>query len=69
VEIDPATGEPVWGFPFEYLSVGESFFIPTLKPANMLYVIDTRAKDAKIRIKAFTSTKDGVLGVRVWRVA
>lgn len=69
MEIDPATGEPVWGLPFEYLSVGESFFVPTLKVAHMLYVIDTRAKDAKIRIKAYASTKDGVLGVRVWRIS
>lgn len=60
-------GEPVWGFPFEWMSIGQSFFIPTLKPATMLYVVDTRTKDAKVRIKAYTSMKDGVLGVRVWR--
>ena len=60
-------GEPVWGFPFEWMSIGQSFFIPTLKPATMLYVVDTRAKDAMVKIKAYTSMKDGVLGVRVWR--
>lgn len=60
-------GEPVWGFPFEWMSIGQSFFVPTLKPATMLYILDTRAKDAKVKIKAYTSMKDGVLGVRVWR--
>lgn len=69
METDPSTGEPVWGFPFEFMRVGESFFIATLKPAHMIYVIDRRSKDAKIRVKSFVSTKDGYLGVRVWRVA
>jgi hypothetical protein len=66
-EIDYTTGEPVWVFPFESMSVGDSFFIPTLKTANMLYVVDTRAKEAKIRVKAFVTVYDGILGVRVWR--
>jgi hypothetical protein len=68
MEIDPKTNEPVWAFPFDAMGVGDSFFVPTLQPANMLYVVDTRAKDAKIRIKAFTTIKEGYLGVRVWRV-
>lgn len=61
-------GEPVWGFPFEWMNIGQSFFIPTLKPAIMLYILDTRAKEAKVKIKAYTSMNDGVLGVRVWRI-
>jgi ethanolamine utilization microcompartment shell protein EutL len=60
--------EPVWLFPFEGMAVGESFFIPTLQPAQMIYVVDTRAKAAKVRVKALTSQKDGCLGVRVWRI-
>lgn len=68
MEIDPKTNEPVWLFPFEGMSVGDSFFIPTLHTANMLYVVDTRAKVAKVRVKAYATTKDGYLGVRVWRV-
>lgn len=68
MEIDQTTGEPVWAFPFEFMRVGESFFIATLKPAHMIYVIDTRAKDAKVKVKSYVSTKDGYLGVRVWRV-
>jgi hypothetical protein len=60
--------EPVWLFPFEGMSVGESFFIPTLQPARLLYVLDCRAKAAKVKIKSFTTSKDGYLGVRVWRL-
>jgi len=60
--------EPNWLLPFEALDIGESFFIPTLQPANMIYVIETRSKVAGVKIKSFTTTKDGYLGVRVWRV-
>lgn len=48
--------------------VGDSFFIPTLKPKEMLYILDTRAKIAKVKIKAYATTKDGMIGVRCWRV-
>jgi len=68
-EIDLKTNEPVWIFPFEGMDVGDSFFVPTLQTANMIYVIDCRAKAAKIRIKAFATIKDGCLGVRVWRIS
>jgi len=67
-EIDPTTKEPVWLFPFEGMRVGDSFFIPTLKTANMIYVVDTPAKAAKVKVRAYATTKDGYLGVRVWRV-
>jgi hypothetical protein len=60
--------EPVWLFPFEFMGVGESFFVPTLKPAEMIYIIDTRAKAAKVKVKAYAATKDGCIGVRVWRM-
>ena len=50
MEVEVVDNEPVWGFPFEWMSIGDSFFIPTLKPEEMLYVIDTRAKDAKVKI-------------------
>jgi hypothetical protein len=69
MEVEVVDNEPVWGFPFEWMSIGDSFFIPTLKPEEMLYVIDTRAKDAKVKIKAFITHNDGCLGVRAWRVA
>jgi hypothetical protein len=34
----------------------------------MHYIIDARSKAVGIRVKSFTSSKDGHLGVRVWRV-
>ena len=55
-------------FPFQGMEVGDSFFVPTLKPAEMIYIVDTRAKVAGFKIRAFTSQKEGYLGVRVWRV-
>lgn len=60
--------EPEWIFPFEGMEVGDSFFIPTLKIPEMLYVVDCRAKVAKVKVKAYASSKEGHLGVRVWRV-
>jgi hypothetical protein len=60
--------EPEWLFPYEYMLVGESFFIPTMRPAYMGYIIDTTSKKAGVKIKAFTRREDGVLGVRAWRV-
>jgi hypothetical protein len=60
--------EPEWVLPFEHMRVGESFFIPTLRPADMTYVIDTRAKVAEVRVKSYPAIKDGCLGLRVWRV-
>jgi hypothetical protein len=68
MSLDSKTNEPVWLLPFTYMGVGQSFFIPTLRPSNMIYVIDTRAKEDGIRIKAYVTMKDGFLGVRVWRI-
>jgi hypothetical protein len=59
--------EPEWLLPFEAMRIGDSFFIPTLKPAELIYIIDTRAKVAGVRVKSFTTIKDGHIGVRVWR--
>ena len=59
--------EPEWLFPFEGMGIGDSFFVPTLKPASMLYMIDNGAKRAQIRVKTYITTKDGCLGVRTWR--
>jgi hypothetical protein len=49
--------------------VGESFFIPTLRPAQMTYVADIAAKKSRIKVKIYTCEKEGHLGVRVWRTA
>lgn len=64
----PRMTEPEWLLPFDAMYVGDSFFIPTLKPAEMIYILDTRSKVAGVKIKAFATTKDGLLGVRCWRM-
>jgi ethanolamine utilization microcompartment shell protein EutL len=61
--------EPEWVFPFQGMNVGDSFFIPTLRPANLIYSADTAAKADRIRVVCFATTKHDCLGVRVWRIA
>ena len=61
--------EPEWLFPFDYMNIGESFFIPTLNTAEMVYAIECGAKRAKIKVKVYITTKKNHLGVRAWRVA
>ena len=61
-------GEPEWIFPFQIMKIGDSFFIPTLRPAYMRYAIDNGAKRVRIKVKIYTVTEEGYLGVRTWRV-
>jgi hypothetical protein len=49
--------------------VGDSFFIPTMKPAYLTYAADNAAKKSEVKVKIHTTTEDGVLGIRVWRVS
>jgi hypothetical protein len=60
--------EPEWVFPFEWMEVGNSFFIPTLHFAKLMFAIEEGAKRAGIRVKCYVSSKDNHLGVRAWRV-
>ena len=60
--------EPEWVFPFDAMEVGESFFIPTLRPSEMLYTIESGAKRADVRVKCYVTHKDNHLGVRAWRI-
>jgi len=60
--------EPTWIYPFAAMKIGDSFFVPTTKPAPQHYVIDTMAKDAGIKVRTFTTTHEGFLGVRAWRI-
>ena len=60
--------EPEWIFPFEVMEVGESFFIPTLRFAEMIYALDSGSKRAGIKVKSYITAKDGHVGVRTWRV-
>jgi len=50
------------------MEVGQSFFVPTLKPSPMIYAIESGAKRADVKIRAFVTMKDGCLGVRAWRI-
>jgi hypothetical protein len=60
--------EPEWILPFEAMKVGDSFFIPTLRPAELIYSIDCGAKRVGIKVKAYVTAKDEKLGVRAWRI-
>jgi ethanolamine utilization microcompartment shell protein EutL len=60
--------EPEWVLPFEGMQVGDSFFIPTLRPSELIYSIDCGAKRAKVRVKSYVTTKDNQIGVRTWRI-
>ena len=60
--------EPEWLLPFEGMGIGDSFFIPTLRPAELIYSIDCGAKRVGIKVKAYVSAKDEKLGVRAWRI-
>jgi hypothetical protein len=61
--------EPEWLFPFQFMAVGDSFFIPTLQTAPLIYAITEAAKAANIKVRVFVTTKEGHLGVRTWRIA
>jgi hypothetical protein len=60
--------EPDWIFPFEVMEVGDSFFVPTLRFAEMIYILDSGAKRAGIKVKSYIVVKDDHIGVRTWRV-
>ena len=60
--------DPEWLFLFEFMQVGDSFFIPTLKSSNLIYLIENRAKKAKIRVKTYAVVEEDFMGVRTWRI-
>jgi hypothetical protein len=60
--------EPEWIFPFEAMAIGDSFFIPTLHPEELIYAINCGAKRAKMRFRPFITTYNGLIGVRAWRI-
>jgi hypothetical protein len=60
--------EPDWVFPFEVMEVGDSFFVPTLRFAEMIYALDSGAKRAGIKVKSYITAKDDHIGVRTWRI-
>ena len=60
--------EPNWILPIEFLEVGESFFIPTVKPSGLVYAVDCASKRVGIKTKSYIVEKEGILGVRTWRI-
>lgn len=60
--------EPEWVFPFQWMEVGDSFFVPTLRPAQMIHAVVSGARRAGIRVKCYVTVKDEHIGVRAWRV-
>jgi hypothetical protein len=50
--------DPEWVFPFEFMKIGDSFFIPTLKSSNLIYSIERGAKKAKVKVKAEEDEED-----------
>ena len=60
--------DPEWVFPFEFMDVGDSFFIPTLKSSNLIYSIKKGAKKAKVKVKTYSVVEDDFMGVRTWRI-
>lgn len=67
-QLEQPDDEPEWFFPFSGMGIGDSFFVPTMRPAYMTYVIDTTAKKNGMRMKVFTVAEEGILGVRAWRI-
>lgn len=61
--------EPEWVFPYEFMNVGDSFFIPTMRPRHMVYIIDVTSKKVKVKMKTYPRHENGVLGVRAWRIS
>ena len=64
---DLLKNEPEFILPFEGMEIGDSFFIPTLKPAEKIFNIENAAKEEKCRVKCFIVRESGYLGIRVWR--
>jgi hypothetical protein len=60
--------EPEWLFPFQYMVPGDSFFVPTLRPSEMIYAIESGAKRLDMKVKCYVTSKDDHIGVRAWRL-
>lgn len=65
---NPLRDEPSWIYPFMGMNIGDSFFIPTMRSAEIIYSAMEAGKEFGIRVKAYAQMKDGIMGVRVWRV-
>lgn len=59
--------DPDFFLPFSGMVVGDSFFIPCIRPAEKMFNIENAAKSEKVRVKCFIVRESGYLGIRVWR--
>jgi len=50
------------------MEIGDSFFMPTMRPAYAHYIIDKTAKKSGVVMKTYTVREENILGVRAWRV-
>jgi hypothetical protein len=50
------------------MEIGDSFFMPTMRPAYAHYIIDKTSKKYGVVMKTYTVKEENVLGVRSWRV-
>lgn len=60
--------EPEWIFPYQDMHVGDSFFIPTMKPSEMISAMHGGAKRLKIKVRTYITLKNNHIGVRCWRI-
>jgi hypothetical protein len=58
--------EPEWVFPFNFMKQGDSFFIPSVRPAIMLTKAINAARKEGYTARGFVTRENGLLGVRVW---
>lgn len=64
----PKTRRATMRYPYEALSIGDSFFVPDGKMNTIRCDITRRHHLLKpMRFTASSATEDGVSGVRVWR--
>jgi hypothetical protein len=51
------------------MEIGDSFFIPTVKPSPLIYTLETGAKKARVKIKTVNVVEGDYMGVRTWRIS
>ncbi|RJP45470.1 hypothetical protein C4587_00815 [Candidatus Parcubacteria bacterium] len=58
-------------YPFSQLEIGQSFFVTGIKPGTLRARASVYAKEngAGKKFKVSAAEKDGIAGLRVWRIA
>lgn len=65
----PTTGAKGNKYPIEALEVGDSFFVPGKRPAEISACYFRKALTLRRKFTARTLEENGVKGCRVWRIA